>query len=98
VEDVIPEPIKFEWDKGILDKSLKKHGETNEEAEEVFFDKSILVAEDVKHSTKVEKRYQALGKTDEGRSLFVGFTVRNRTIRIISVRSQSRRERKMYEK
>ena len=37
--DVISEPIFFEWDKGNLDKSLKKHGVTNEEAEEVFFDK-----------------------------------------------------------
>ena len=98
MEDVIPEPIAFEWDKGNVNKNLKKHSVTNEEAEEVFSDNSILVAEDAKHSTEYEKRYQALGKTQMGRRLFVSFSIRNKKIRVISARPQSRKERRAYEK
>ena len=98
VEDVIPEPIIFEWDRGNIDKSLKKHSVTNEQAEDVFFDKKILISEDVIHSNKTEKRYQALGKAEQGKNLFVSFTVRGSKIRIISARPMSRRERKIYEK
>lgn len=95
--DIIPEPIRFEWDKGNIDKNFKKHGITNEEAEEVFTDERLLVSEDKRHSNKTEKRYQLLGKTEEGKVLFISFTVRTEKIRIISARPASRKERKKYE-
>lgn len=98
MEDVIPEPIAFEWDKGNIDKSLKKHGVTNEEAEEVFTDKEILVFGNIKHSTEIEKRYLALGKVELSKKLFVSFTVRGKKVRVISARLMSRKERKIYEK
>ena len=47
--DIIPEPIEFEWNKGNVDKNLKKHGVKNEEAEEVFLN-DPLIYEDLKHS------------------------------------------------
>ncbi len=94
--DVIPEPIQFEWDKGNINKNLKKHRVTNEEAEEIFVN-NPLISKDPKHSTKREKRYQSTGLTNKGKTLFISFTLRNNKIRIISARLASRKERKVYE-
>ena len=96
--DIIPEPIQFEWDKGNIDKNFKKHGVTNEEVEDVFTDNEILVSEDTKHSTKIEKRYRALGKTGQEKKLFISFTIRDKKIRVISARPMSSKERIVYEK
>lgn len=96
--DIIPEPIRFEWDKGNIDKNLKKHGVTNEESEEVFSNQTLLVNEDPKHSTKTEKRYYCLGRTNEEKLLFVSFTLRGSKVRIISARVTSRKEKIIYEK
>lgn len=95
-QDIIPEPIVFEWDKGNIDKNLKKHGIENREAEEVFLG-DPLISEDTEHS-KIEKRYQCLGKTDKGKYLFISFTMRNDKIRIISVRNMDKREKETYAK
>ena len=92
----LPEPIIFDWDKGNIDKNLKKHGVTNEEAEEVYSDRYLLVSDDKKHSSEEERRYQCLGETDNNRLLFISFTMRNNKIRIISVRDASKKERKKY--
>lgn len=93
--DIVPEPIEFEWNKGNLDKNLKKHGVKNEETEEVFLN-NPLIYEDLKHS-EFEKRYDCLGETDKGKKLFISFTLRNDKIRIISARLMSKKERKGYE-
>lgn len=95
--NVIPEPLEFEWDKGNRDKSLKKHGVTNEETEQVF-NNNPLVSKDLKHSTGKEERHQCLGETDKKKTLFISFTLREDKVRIISARPMSRRERKVYEK
>lgn len=94
---ILPDPVSFVWDKGNIDKNLKKHGVTNKEAEEVFENKPLLVSEDLKH-LKVEKRFQALGRTDKGKLLFLSFMVRDDFVRIISARIMSRKERGKYEK
>ena len=88
--------VEFEWDKGNLDKSYKKHGITLQEAEELFLDQRILLLEDIKHSQK-EKRYNAIGKITN-KILFAVFIIRNNKIRIISIRIASQKERKLYEK
>lgn len=93
----LPIPIAFEWDKGNFDKNLISHEVTNKEAEEVFFDRYIKIFKDVKHSQK-ENRFTALGVTDKNRKLYLNFTIRNKKIRIISARDQSRKERRSYEK
>ena len=96
MEDVIPEPIVFEWDKGNIDKSLKKHGVTNEEAEQLFLGVPSILIEDEKH-WEGEKRYLLLGKTDKGRLLSIIFTIRgDKKVRIISARTMSKKERKLY--
>jgi uncharacterized DUF497 family protein len=43
-----------------------------------------------------EKRYYALGRTATGRRLFVAFTLRVKSIRVISVRDMNRKEGEEY--
>jgi uncharacterized protein len=97
LEELIKNVVKFEWDSGNSNKNWGKHFVKNEEAEEVFFNMPLLVAEDVKHSAK-ESRFFCLGQTNSSRSLFISFTVRARKIRIISARDMNKKERKIYEK
>jgi len=93
----IKEPIRFEWDKGNKDKNWLKHGVTNEECEEVFFDKNKKILKDILHSNK-EKRFIILGKTKKGRLLFVVFTIRKKKLRVISARDINKKEVILYEK
>ncbi len=86
----------FEWDNGNQDKNWEKHKISNIEAEQLFFNEPILIIEDKKHSTDYEKRYAALGITNNDRELTVVFTIRNNLIRIISARHMSSKERKIY--
>lgn len=83
----------FQWDHG----NLHKHNVFPMECEQVFFNVPILFGDDLEHS-KGEKRYYILGKTDEGRKLFVAFTIRDNLIRVISTRDMSKKERKIYER
>lgn len=88
----------FEWDAGNARKSADKHGVSQSEAEQVFFNVPLLVAEDARHSD-VEARFHALGKTDADRRLHITFTLRaeGTMIRVISARDMSRRERLVYD-
>jgi uncharacterized DUF497 family protein len=86
----------FQWDDGNLSKNPEKHGVSNSESEEIFFNEPLIVADDLKHS-EVELRWYALGKTNEGRLLFTVFTIRNDQIRIISSREMNQKERGIYE-
>ena len=58
----------------------------------------LLLLEDSAHSQD-EPRLHALGKTDEGRTLHINFTLRlsGRLIRVISARDMHRKERAVYE-
>ncbi len=93
--ELLSAPLKFDWDKGNIDKN-KKHGVSNEEAEEVFTNQPLILLEDEKHSSQ-EKRMMVLGVSDGGRRLSVVFTIRQQLIRIISARPMSRKERRFYE-
>jgi uncharacterized DUF497 family protein len=85
----------FEWDSGNSEKNWELHRVSRAEAEQVFFNRPIVVAEDTKHSEQ-EHRYAALGHTDDGRRLTIVFTVRETLVRVISARDQSREERRVY--
>jgi len=87
----------FEWDAGNRDKNWERHKVSRGESEQVFFNRPVLVAADEKHS-KSESRYAALGQTNRGRLLSLVFTVRDTSIRIISARDMSKRERRIYER
>lgn len=93
---LLARPVKFEWDKGNINKNLAKHKIKNEEAEEVFVNQPAVLLKDKKHSQK-ETRLMILGKTDKERQLSVIFTRRGDKIRVISARPMSRKERKLYE-
>lgn len=93
----LPKPVKFEWDKGNIDKNWHKHGVVTREIEEVFFNKPIKIFRDIKHY-QGEVRYAVFGRTNSNRRLYLIFTLRQSKIRIISARDQSKKERSMYEK
>ena len=88
----------FEWDEGNARKSVDKHGVSQSEAEQVFFNTPLLVIDDKRHSG-AEMRFHALGKTDAERRLHITFTLRmdGTKIRVISARDMSRKERVIYE-
>jgi uncharacterized protein len=88
----------FEWDAGNSRKSADKHGVSQGEAEQVFFNAPLLVLSDERRST-LEPRHHALGQTDAGRRLMISFTLREagRLIRVISARDMHRRDRARYE-
>jgi len=86
----------FEWDEGNRNKSWDKHQVSPNECEEVFLNIALLLHDDVRHSQQ-EPRFYVLGKTGQGRLLFLAFTVRDTKIRVISARPMSRKERQVYE-
>jgi len=97
--DLLPEffdgVTSFQWDEGNSDKVWLRHQVTQAEAEQVFFNRPIVVADDPAHSAK-EVRHFALGKTDAERLLMVVFAIRKDQVRVISARPMSRRERTTY--
>lgn len=94
---ILPKVIKFDWDKGNLDKNYQKHGITPKEAEEIFVSETFSVVPDVKHS-QTESRFIGLGETVAGKKLLVVFAVRKNKIRVISARRIHRKEVDRYEK
>lgn len=90
----------FSWDTRKAIVNFEKHGVSFEEAATVFADSEGLDWEDLAHSTQ-ETRYKRLGSSIAGNILLVVYTLRrskdgNETIRIISARPASRKERKAY--
>jgi len=93
----LPEPLKFEWNKGNETKNWIKHKVSIEEAEDAFYDKKRLLLNDIKHSGKLESRYILFGKTKKERMLFIAFTIRKTQVRVISARDAHKKEVKFYE-
>ena len=87
----------FQWDKGNSLKNWLKHGVTQGEAEQAFFNEPMLLFEDKKHSER-EDRFLAFGRTDEGRCVLIVFTIRENRIRSISARNMNKKERDEHEK
>ena len=89
----------FEWDKGNRDK-CQKHG-ISVDALEPAFHQTLAIFPDPAHSQD-EERFIAIGKTGEGRSIFVAFTLRQQGgetfIRPISARYMHQKEVDYYEK
>jgi uncharacterized protein len=90
----------FDWDQGNLDK-CQMHGVTIEAIEGLFRASQFLVQPDLANSS-VETRFRAVGKTAEGRSIFVVFTLRDRDghqlVRPISARYMHEKEVAAFEK
>ena len=88
--------MQFEWDAEKAASNLKKHGVSFQEAATAFGDPLSATVEDPDHSED-EDRYVLLGQTYQGRLIVVVHTDREETVRIISARLASARERKSYE-
>jgi uncharacterized DUF497 family protein len=90
---------EFDWDDGNRSK-CEKHGVSIAEIEALFL-QGPRVAPDPKHSGD-EDRLIAVGKTGEGRPLFVAFTMRTTNgrhlIRPVTARYMHAREIAAYEK
>jgi len=94
--DILLKCTGFEWDEHNSNKIWIKHHVTSSECEQTFFNIPLIIFDDIDHSA-IEKRYYALGRTDEIKYLFIAFTLRNQKIRVISARDMNRKERKEYE-
>ena len=94
-KEILNKCIGFDWDKENIDKNWLRHRVSPAECEQTFFNRPLVIQDDVLHS-KTEKRFYALGKTDSKRTLFIAFTVRNNLIRVISARDMSRKEREVF--
>jgi len=88
--------IVFEWYPPKAVSNLKKHKVSFQEASTIFGDKNILDLPDREHSEE-ELRFIGVGRSDQGRLLFVNFTVRGDKVRIISARQAQSWERREYE-
>jgi uncharacterized protein len=89
----------FDWDIAKAIANFEKHG-VPEEAATVFADANGLDGEDPTHSAH-EHRRRRIGQSLTGRILFVVYTLRRtedekETIRIISARQASWKERQAY--
>jgi uncharacterized DUF497 family protein len=89
----------FEWDPRKAEANAAKHGVTFDDAVTVFLDPDALDGPDLQHSS-TEPRFRRLGRSADGRVFIVAYTLRSsghaETIRIISARRASRRERAAY--
>lgn len=88
--------MDFEWDESKAAANLKKHGVSFEEAKTVFDNPLALIFDDEAHSIN-EQREIIIGHSRKNRLLLVCFTERPGTIRIISARIATRKEREDYE-
>ncbi|MBI3662607.1 MAG: BrnT family toxin [Acidobacteria bacterium] len=90
----------FSWDARKALRNYEKHGVPFEEAATVFGDADALDWEDLDHA-QPERRWKRLGFSVQGRVLLVVYTLRRlkngtETIRIISARQASGKERQAY--
>lgn len=90
--------LRFEWDPVKARSNRRKHGVTFEEAMHVFDDPHAHFEQD--RSAGGELRWQAIGLASGTILLLVAHTVRaegeDETIRLISARQATRKERQRY--
>lgn len=90
-----PECKSFDWDEGNINKNWDKHRVHHLECEEIFFNEPIVIKVE-KRGVSQEERLSALAVTNEGRFLFVVFTMRRGRTRVVSARDMNKKERKTY--
>ncbi|RMF86008.1 MAG: BrnT family toxin [Nitrospinota bacterium] len=88
--------LTFAWDEKKAAENWRKHRVSFEEAATVFGDPLSLTIPDPLHSVG-EERFVIIGRSYRHRTLVVVHIERGDTIRIISARLATRRERRTYE-
>ena len=84
---------KVEWDDEKSRINMIKHGVSFETASLVFADENFIELYDEDHSQD-EDRYIAIGVVDQ--ILYVVHTIRGEVIRLISARSATNEEKRLY--
>ena len=87
--------IQFEWESDKAFVNLHKHEIAFEMACEVFFDPFLHQDDD--EVVDGELRERVIGMTKNWQVLYVVYTLRGGTIRVISARSANRQQRRDYE-
>ena len=89
--------LEFEWDDAKARANARKHGVTFERAKLAFKDPfAVAVVDD--REVYGEERFVLLGGAADGPLLFVAYTERGDTVRIISARRATRHEQDIYER
>jgi uncharacterized DUF497 family protein len=86
--------MKFEWNKEKSESNLKKHGIDFESAQKIWLDDNRI---EIEAPYPIERRLIAIGAI-EGKLWTAIFTMRNDSVRIISVRRSRAGEKKIYGK
>ena len=95
--------VRFSWDEQKNLSNRKKHGIYFEEASGVFLDQRAIVYDDPEHSLE-EDRFIIMGFSKSSKLLVVCYCYPEAcdeevtTVRIISARKATNKERKTYEK
>ena len=87
--------MEFEWDPKKAEINFEKHRVRFAEAATIFIDNNLLT---MLEESGEEERYIAIGREYAGRILFVVYAVRGESIRLISARKATAKERAEYEK
>lgn len=88
--------INFEWDDKKAKSNLKKHGISFEEASTAFGDEFSITIDDPLHSDD-ENRLILIGKSAINNTLVVVHLEKSASIRIISARRATSKEKFFYE-
>ena len=88
--------MRFEWHRAKAEENLRKHRVSFDEAVTVFYDALSATFDDEEHSAR-EARFVTVGYSARGRLLVVAHTERGASVRIISARRATARERKRHE-
>jgi uncharacterized DUF497 family protein len=88
---------RFEWDKPKAKANFRKHGVSFEESVSVFANPLAVIFEDEGHSGG-EHREIIVGHSFQNRLLLVCFVERDGSVRLISARPATVKERRDYEK
>jgi uncharacterized DUF497 family protein len=89
--------LRFEWNSAKNDENLEKHGISFDEASKLLLSTAdCMEAFDNAHSDE-EDRFVAIGPIARGIIVVVFTELDEKTIRIISARAATRREKRMYE-
>ena len=86
--------MEFEWDPKKAERNLRKHGVEFVDAVVVLDDERAITLSDDHPS---EERYVTFGMDAQGRVLAISYALKGNTIRIISARKATSRERAQYE-
>jgi uncharacterized DUF497 family protein len=87
--------VQFEWDRAKAAGNLRKHRVSFQEASTVLQDPLSTTFPD--RASEGEQRFVTIGVSALGRLLVIAHTERGDTIRLISARRATRRERGFYE-